>query len=173
MSAVTIQGNRGVALQGQLTYGRGGIQNGSFNKRVHMGNALGGGEIFIDNDGQSRLRFPPSTAMNVTGTVFTITHTNGVSAQTAQAVFDYTFTTNAAGVTTITANVAPVGFTVTKVNAPNNQGGTEDEIIITPSTVGATLRMQADLAILAQSQTAPGAVTRQVATAANIQNGRY
>lgn len=171
MAAVTIQADRGVSLQGQLARGRGGIQNGTFNRKVALSNTVGNanGELFIDGDGVSRLRFPPSTSLTMRGTLYTLTGTT----QSAQAVFDYTFITSASGVTVITANVAAVGFTVTKVNVPNNQGGTEDTVIVTLSAPGANIRGYLDAQILDQSQVSPIGLTRQLAPAATVQAGRY
>jgi hypothetical protein len=175
MAAVTIQSDRGIALQGQLTYGRGGVQNGSFNKRVAMGNTFGNlaGELFIDVDGVSRLRMPPNTALTVRGTLYTLSNVTGTVQQTAAGVFDHTFTTNAVGVTTILANVAAVGFTVGKTNIPNNIGGTEDVLNIVLSAPGINTRGYLDAAIVDQSQVAGAAQTRQVASAALVQSGRY
>jgi hypothetical protein len=176
MAAVTIQADRGISLQGQLAWGRGGIQNGSFSRRVALGNTFGNlnGECFIDVDNISRLRFPPASTFTAQGVVSTLINTAGAVAQSAQAVFDYTFVTTAAGVTTITANVAAVGFSVTKSNIPNNIGGTEDVILITGLAPATNTRFYVDIAIANQgAQVAGGAQTRQLAPAATVQAGRY
>lgn len=178
MAPVTIMSNRGIALQAALASGRGGVQNGSFNRRVQLSNNFGAtnGEMFIDGDSQglSRLRFPPGSNLRAVGTFSTVSLVNGVPTQGVPAVFDHTFVTTAAGVTTITANVAAAGFTVTKasVTLPNGLG-TEDEITVTSATVNATTRSVLEIAFADQAGVASAAFTRQSAPAATIQNGRY
>lgn len=175
MAAVTIQADRGISLQGQLSFGRGGIQNGSFNRKVAIGNTFGNtvGDMFIDVDGVSRLRMPFNTTLRLLGTLYVMSNSTGVIVQTLQPVFDHTFVTSGAGVTTITANVVAVGFTVTKTNIPNNIGGTEDVINIILAAPGVTVRGYLDAQILDQSQVAGAANTRQAAAASLVQAGRY
>lgn len=174
MAAVLISSDRGISLQNQMAFGRGGVQNGSFNGRVHLSNTVGNtnGECFIDGDSVSRLRFPANTSFTLVGSFFTQSHSTGVVIPTA-AVFDYTFATNASGVTTITANTAPVGFTVGKTNTAVPGGGTEDVVNITGTAPAATTRFWVDVAIRAQSAVAPAAGTRQAADAATVRQGRY
>lgn len=174
MAVVTLQADRGVSLQGQLAMGRGGNQNGSFNKRVALGNTVGNtnGELFIDVDGVSRLRFPANTSFTAVGELYTINHATGTPVQAAQAVFNYTFVTNGVGVTTITANTAAVGFTVGKTNVVTSTG-TEDVINVVLTAPGANVRAYLDMTIANQSQVSTIANTRQVATAARVQGGMY
>lgn len=174
MAQNTIQADRGISLQNQLAWGRGGVQNGSFNARINLSSQPGAasGEVFIDGDNISRLRFPANTTFTLIGQFYTQVSTTGTIVPTG-AVFDYTFVTNGAGVTAITANTAPVGFAVTKTNVPAPGGLTEDVISITGSAPSATTRFWCDVEIRAQSAVAPAAGVRQAAAAATVQGGRY
>lgn len=176
MAPNTIQSDRGNALLNQITFGRGGIQNGTENGRVHLSSTFGNNVLFIDGDGVSRLRFAPGTTVRLIGGLYSQDHVDGVVTAGTERVFDYTFAVAANGVITSTPNVAPVGFTVTVNTVADGQfpSGVADRLVtITGTGAAANRRFIADLQIQAQSGIAPAASMRNVASAATVQGGRY
>lgn len=176
MPAPTLQNDRGGSLQNAFTYGRGGVQNGTFNRQVYLANAFQSptGELFIDGDGRSRLLFPSNTVIRGVGTVGSIVYdpNTGVTSQSSVAVFDYTFTTTATGILTPTANVAPVAFAVNKVNVVHPQG-TDQALTLTRTGATGNTRGWASITFSDQTPVTANNSMRSVASAALIQAGLY
>lgn len=176
MPAPTLQNDRGGSLQNAFTYGRGGVQNGTFNRQVHLSTPFQSPttELFIDGDGRSRLVFPSGTSYRGIGTVGLVVFdpNTGVTSQSGVAVFDYTFSTSATGVLTITANVPPSGFVVNKVNVVHPQG-TDQALTLTRPGVTGNTRGWASITFSDQTPVTNNNSMRSVASAALIQAGLY
>jgi hypothetical protein len=176
MPAPTLQNDRGGSLQNAFAYGRGGVQNGTFNRQVYLANPFQAPstELFIDGDGRSRLVFPSGTTIRGVGTVGSITFDplTGTVTQPSVAVFDYTFVTTATGVMTPTANVAPVAFAVNKINVPHSQGNDQALTLLRTGATGNT-RGWASITFSDQTPVTPSNSMRSVASAAAVQAGLY
>lgn len=155
MAPVTRQAIRGTVFQQDFAEGRAGVQNGTYNRQVHMSNTWGdtSGILRIDCDGVSRPRFPASIVAQLRGTFTLLTNANGAPEVVSTAPFSYRVTMNAAFGMTLLANIPPVGFTVGSTVVGNPGYGNETVLTITSSTVGPEFRSTLDFEITSMSST--------------------
>lgn len=155
MAPVTRQAIRGTVFQQDFAEGRAGVQNGTYNRQVHMSNTWGdtSGILRIDCDGVSRPRFPASIVAQLRGTFTLLTNANGAPEVVSTAPFSYRVTTTATFGMTLLANIPPVGFTVAATVVPNPGYANETVLTVTSSTVGPEFRSTLDFEITSMSST--------------------